>query len=36
MQERTNVIHVGCETQLFLDDYAVDDVWNMRTTYIDI
>ena len=30
MQERLNIIQVGCETQLLLDNFAVDDCWNIR------
>lgn len=30
MQERVNVVEVGCDTQLLLDNHVVDDVWNIR------
>ncbi len=30
MPERLNIIQVGCETQLLLDNFAVDDCWNIR------
>ena len=30
MTTRLNIISIGCDTQLLIDDYAVDDIWMIR------